>query len=80
MHDLHLIVPSKRRAMPHGYKVFQTYRFCPGGGDLSDMNHGMVVGSRWAGLSISVTADLGTVYKVYLEILCFRDLKYFKGF
>ncbi len=27
-------------------------------GDLSDFEHGMVVGARWAGLSISKTADL----------------------
>ncbi len=27
-------------------------------GDLSDFEHGIVVGARWAGLSISKTADL----------------------
>ena len=27
-------------------------------GDLSDFEHGLVVGDRWAGLSISETADL----------------------
>ncbi len=27
-------------------------------GDLSDFEHGMFVGARWAGVSISKTADL----------------------
>ena len=41
-------------------------------GDLSDFERGMVVGARWAGLSISETADvLGfsrtTISRVYRE-------------
>ncbi len=40
-------------------------------GDLSDFEHGMVVGARRAGLSISKTADLGfshtTISRVYRE-------------
>ncbi len=40
--------------------------------DLSDFEHGMVVGVRWAGLSISETADLlglsrTTISRVYRE-------------
>ncbi len=39
-------------------------------GDLSDFERGMVVGARWAGLSISKTADLlgfscTTISRVY---------------
>ena len=39
-------------------------------GDLSDFKRGMVVGSRWAGVSISETADLlgfssTTICRVY---------------
>ncbi len=41
-------------------------------GDLSDFECGMVVGARWAGLSISKTADLlgfssTTISRVYRE-------------
>ncbi len=41
-------------------------------GDLSDFERGMVVGARWAGLSISKTADLlgfshTTISRVYRE-------------
>ncbi len=41
-------------------------------GDLSDFEHEMVVGARWAGLSISKTADLlgfsrTTISRVYRE-------------
>ncbi len=41
-------------------------------GDLRDFERGMVVGARWAGLSISKTADLlgfsrTTISKVYRE-------------
>ncbi len=41
-------------------------------GDLSDFEHGMVVGARWPGLSISKTADLlgfprTTTSRVYRE-------------
>ncbi len=41
-------------------------------GDLSDFEHGMVVGARWVGLSISKTADLlgfsrTTISRVYRE-------------
>ncbi len=40
-------------------------------GDLSDFEHGMIVGARRAGLSISKTADLGfsrtTISRVYRE-------------
>ncbi len=41
-------------------------------GDLSDYERGMIVGSRWAGLSISETADLlgfshTTISRVYRE-------------
>ncbi len=41
-------------------------------GDLSDFEHGMVVGARWAGLNISQTADLlgfscTTISRVYKE-------------
>ncbi len=41
-------------------------------GDLSDFERGMVVGARWAGLSISKTADLlgfscMTISRVYRE-------------
>ncbi len=41
-------------------------------GDLSDFEHGMVVGARRAGLSISETADLlgfshATISRVYRE-------------
>ncbi len=41
-------------------------------GDSSDFEHGMVVGPRWAGLSISKTADLRgfsrtTISRVYRE-------------
>ncbi len=41
-------------------------------GDLSDFEHGMFVGVRWAGLSISKTADLlrfshTTISRVYRE-------------
>ncbi len=40
--------------------------------DLSDFKHGMVVGARWAGLSISKIADLlgfsnTTISRVYRE-------------
>ena len=40
--------------------------------DLSDFDHGMIVGARRAGLSISATAELlgflrTTVYRVYSE-------------
>ncbi len=41
-------------------------------GDISDFERGMVVGARWAGLSISETADLlgfsrTTISRVYRE-------------
>ncbi len=41
-------------------------------GDLSDFEHGSVLGSRWAGMSISKTADLlvfsrTTISWVYIE-------------
>ncbi len=41
-------------------------------GDLSDFEHGTVVGARWAGLSVSKTADLlgfsrTTISRVYRE-------------
>ncbi len=41
-------------------------------GDLSDLERGMVVSARWAGLSISKTADLlgfscTTISRVYRE-------------
>ncbi len=41
-------------------------------GDLSNFERGMVVGARWAGLSISKTADLlrfshTTISRVYRE-------------
>ncbi len=41
-------------------------------GDLSDFERGMAVGARWAGLSISKTADLQgfshtTISRVYRE-------------
>ncbi len=41
-------------------------------GDLSDSERGMVVGARWAGLSISQTADLlgflhTTISRVYRQ-------------
>ncbi len=40
-------------------------------GDLSDFEHGMIVGARRADLGISKTADLGfsrtTIFRVYRE-------------
>lgn len=43
-HEFHLMLTSYTRM---GKK-----------GDLSDFEHDMVVGARWAGMSISETADL----------------------
>lgn len=42
-------------------------------GDLSDFQHGMVVGARWTGLSVSETVDLlgfshTTISRIYKEI------------
>jgi len=40
--------------------------------DLSDFKRGMVIGAKWAGLSISETADLlgfssTTIFSVYIK-------------